>query len=54
MLKKKRSHAAERKANVADENVCVQKYLRAVRGEVEPVPLPSRSPPATHGTGGIP
>ena len=36
-------HAAESKPN---ENVRVQNYLRAVRGEVEPVPLLSRSPPA--------
>ena len=33
-------------AEVADESLRVQNYLRAVRGELEPVPLPSRSPPA--------
>ena len=33
-------------AEVTDESLRVQNYLRAVRGELEPVPLPSRSPPA--------
>ena len=42
----RRKERSQTPAEVADESLRVQNYLRAVRGELEPVPLPSRSPPA--------
>ena len=36
---------APTRAESADEDVRVENYLRAVQGNLDPVPLPSRSPP---------